>query len=87
MFLLAAAVVFVTGFGFLVVGTTITDLEGRRRPWYGLLVGAVLSAVCWAVLPLLGGLIASAVVAALGIGGSTRRWLQAERTVASERAE
>ncbi|WP_254280524.1 hypothetical protein [Haloarcula marina] len=84
--LLVVAVVFVTGFGFLVVGTLLTDLQGRRRPRYGLLIGAALSAGCWAVLPLLGGVVVSAVVASFGIGGATRRWFHAERTVERERA-
>jgi hypothetical protein len=81
---IGAAVMLLTGFGFLVVGTLLTDLRGRRRPDHGLVIGAALSAVGWLVLPLVGALAVWVVVAAFGIGGSTRRYLHAERTVETE---
>ncbi|WP_276273229.1 hypothetical protein [Haloarcula litorea] len=85
--LLVCAVVALTAFGFLVVGTLVTDVRGRRRPTYGLAVGAVLSAVGWLVLPTVGGLAVWVLVAAFGLGGAVRRWFHAERTVEAERAE
>jgi len=78
-------VVVLTALGFLVVGTLLTDLSGRRRPTRGLVLGAVLSAVGWVALPFAGGLAIWVVVAAFGIGGTTRRWFHAERTVETER--
>jgi MFS family permease len=76
-----------TAYGFLVVGTLVTEVGGRRRPVRGLFVGAALSAVGWLVLPTVGGLVVWVLTAALGIGGATRRWFHAERTVATERAD
>jgi MFS family permease len=67
--------------GFLVVGTLVTDVQGRRRPWYGLVLGAALSAVGWLLLPLVGGGLAWVVLAAFGIGGPTRLWFHTPRRV------
>jgi len=84
---LAGAVVSLTSFGFLVVGTLVTDVRGRRRPIHGLLAGAALSAVGWLALPTAGGLAVWILVSAFGLGGAVRRWFHAERTVRTERAE
>jgi len=73
-----------TGFGFVVVGTTVTDVLGTRRPWKGLVVGGVLSAVGWLLLPLIAAVVAWTVLAAVGIGGPARKWVHAERSVESE---
>jgi hypothetical protein len=67
------------GLGFLVVGTLLTELNGHRQPWSGLVVGAVVSAIAWLALPLLGSVVAWFVVTAIGIGGPTRRWVHASR--------
>jgi hypothetical protein len=79
-----AVVVALTGFGFVVVGTSITDVLGARHPWKGLVVGGALSAVGWVLLPLLAAVVTWTVVAAVGIGGPARKWVHAERTVESE---
>lgn len=67
--------------GFLVVGTLVTDVRGGRRPGYGLLIGAALSAVGWLLLPPVAGLVVWVLLAAFGIGGSTRRWFHTPRRV------
>jgi hypothetical protein len=71
------------GLGFVVVGTLLTEMRGARRPWHGLVLGAGISAVGWLVLPLLGGLAAWVILAAFGIGGSTREWFHTPRRVES----
>jgi hypothetical protein len=67
--------------GFLVVGTLLTDMEGRRRPRYGLVLGAGLSAVGWLLLPPVGGAVVWVLLAAFGVGGATRRWFHTPRRV------
>lgn len=67
--------------GFLVVGTLVTDVRGGRRPRHGLLIGAALSAVGWLLLPPIAGLVVWVLLAAFGIGGSTRRWFHTPRRV------
>jgi hypothetical protein len=69
------------GLGFLVVGTLLTEVQGPRRPWHGLVLGAGISAVGWLLLPLLGGLAAWVLLAAFGIGGRTREWFHTPRRV------
>jgi hypothetical protein len=71
--------------GFLVVGTVLTDLNGARRHWQGLAIGAAMSAVGWVALPGLGALAVWVLIAAFGVGGTTRTWVHSERTVAAER--
>jgi len=85
--ILVGIVVALTAFGFLVVGTLVTDVQGQRRPTYGLLIGAALSAVGWLALPTAGGLAVWVLLAAFGLGGAVRRWFHAERTVETERAD
>ncbi|SDX93326.1 hypothetical protein [Halobellus clavatus] len=72
------------GLGFLVVGTYLTEIEGERRPWHGAVVGAVLSALPWLVVPALPALLLWFLGAAAGLGASTRRWVHGERTVETE---
>ncbi|WP_327053924.1 hypothetical protein [Halomicrococcus gelatinilyticus] len=72
------------GFGFVVVGTTVTDVFGARRPWTGLVVGGALSAAGWLLLPLLAAVVAWTVLAAVGIGGPARKWVHADRSIESE---
>jgi MFS family permease len=72
------------GLGFAVVGTLVTDVRGRRRPWQGLVLGAIISAVGWLLLPFLGGVLAWVLVASFGIGGPTREWFHSDRRVESD---
>jgi len=85
--LLGGVIVSLTAFGFLVVGTLATDVQGQRQPTYGLVLGAALSAVGWLILPPAGGLAVWVLVAAFGLGGAVRVWFHAERTVETERAD
>jgi hypothetical protein len=71
-------------FGYLVVGTLLTQIEGARRPWLGAAVGAVVSALPWLALPALPALAVWTLVAAVGLGGPTRHYVHAERTVETE---
>lgn len=73
-----------TSFGFLVVGTLLTDIFGRRRPASGLLIGASLSAVTWLLFSPAGSVVSSLAIAAFGIGGPVRVWIHSERTVETE---
>lgn len=82
--ILVVGVLAVGSLGYLVVGTVLTDLYGDRRPWPGLLVGASISAACWLALPLAAAAPAWVVVAAVGVGGTTRTWVHSERTVDTE---
>ncbi|WP_324759424.1 hypothetical protein [Haloarcula montana] len=82
---IGVAVLVLTGFGFLVLGTLLTDIQRERRPQYGLLVGATLSAVGWILLPLPWSAVVWFGLAAFGIGGSARVWLHTDRTVETER--
>jgi hypothetical protein len=68
-------------FGYLVVGTALTGIEGARRPWVGAVVGAVLSALPWLVLPVLPALACWTLVAAVGLGAPTRHYVHDARTV------
>lgn len=72
------------GLGFAVVGTLVTDVGGRRRPWHGLVLGAAISAVGWLLLPFLGGVLAWVLVASFGVGGPTREWFHSDRPVESD---
>lgn len=81
---LAGGVLGVSGLGYLVVGTLVTDLYAGRRPWYGLALGAALSAVAWLVLPPLPAAAAWIFVAAVGVGGPTRTWVHSDRAAEVE---
>lgn len=81
---IGVAVLVLTGFGFLVLGTLLTDIQSHQRPQYGLVVGAVISGVVWLVLPLPWSAIVWFAFAAFGIGGATRLWLHTDRTVERE---
>ncbi|MFB6223445.1 MAG: hypothetical protein ABEH86_07210 [Haloarcula sp.] len=85
MILISSAFVLgLTGFGFLVVGTLLTDILRNRQPTLGLLIGAVLSAVMWVLFSPAGSIVSSLAIAAFGIGGSARLWIHSERTVETE---
>lgn len=78
------AIVTLASLGYLVVGAYATELEGGRRLWTGAAVGASVSAVPWLVLPTLPALAVWVVVAAVGLGGTTQKWVHGERTVETE---
>jgi hypothetical protein len=80
----SAFVLLLTSFGFLVVGTLLTDILRRRQPALGLLIGASLSAVSWILLSPTASIVSSLAIAAFGIGGSARLWIHSERTVETE---
>jgi len=82
--LLVGGLALLGGLGYVVVGTLLTDLYGARRPWYGLVLGGVLSTVGWFTLPMQAAIVVWALVAAVGVGGPTRTWFHGERTVAAE---
>lgn len=82
--ILAGGALGVSGLGYLVVGTLLTDLWAGRRPWHGLAVGGVLSGVAWLVLPLLPAAAVWVFVAAVGAGGPMRTWVHSERAVEAE---
>jgi hypothetical protein len=78
------ALVTLSAYGYLVLGVYLTEVEGARRPLLGALVGAVLSALPWLVLPTLPALAAWALLSAVGLGNPTRHYIHADRTVATE---
>lgn len=77
--LAGAVLLALAGLGFVVVGTLLTELQGHRQPWTGLVVGASVGAVVWFALPLLAGVVAWLLVTAVGIGGPTRKWIHASQ--------
>jgi len=83
---LVGGVAVLSGFGYTVLGTVLTDVYGVGGPWQGLLVGSAISAVPWLVVPVLPAGATWVLVAAVGVGGRARTWVHSERTVASERA-
>ena len=80
----AIAVLALAGLGLTVVGARLTELVGERRPWYGLLVGAVLGAAAWLLPVVAAGLVVWTLLVSVGIGGPTREWIHASRTPATE---
>lgn len=78
------AAVVLAGFGYLVVGTWLTELGGGRRPWSGAAIGAGLSAAPWVFLPLVPAVFGWILLAAIGLGNVTRHWIHGDRTVESE---
>lgn len=71
------------GLGFAVVGSWLTELQGERRPVRGVAVVAALLAIAALLLPPLAALL-WVLVASVGMGGPTRRWIHAERSVESD---
>jgi hypothetical protein len=76
---LGVLVLTLAGLGFTVVGTRITELLDERQLWYGVGIGAVISAVAWLIPSFLLALLIWSIVAAVGVGGPTREWLHATR--------
>ena len=75
LLLLAGVGVTLGGLGFAVVGTWVADVFALGDPWLGLVLVGAVSALAWLVLPVLGGLVVWLAIAAVGIGGATRRWI------------
>ncbi|EMA47912.1 hypothetical protein [Halococcus saccharolyticus] len=80
----AVAVVGLAGLGLTVVGARLTELVGERRPWYGLVVGAVLGASAWLLPAAAASLVVWVLLVSVGIGGPTREWIHASRAPATE---
>lgn len=66
------------GLGFVVVGAWFTDALGMRDPWVGLVGVGLFGAVALFVLPTALGLLVWVAIAAVGVGGPTRRWMHAD---------
>jgi hypothetical protein len=84
---LIVGVVVLSSFGFLVVGTIVTDLRTGSRSRQAPVFGAVISTVPWLVLPVTAGAVAWLAVAAFGVGGRTRTWVHATRPVEPDHPE
>lgn len=82
--LVGLAAVALGGFGYAVFGTWLTQVEGDRRPWPGVALGAALSAAPWAVLPPLGAALAWILLAAVGLGNATQDWIHSDQPTESE---
>lgn len=82
---LAVFVLALAGLGFTVVGARLTEIAGERRLRPGVVVGATISAVVWLAPSFVLGLLAWTFVAAVGVGGPTKRWLHASKSVDVER--
>jgi hypothetical protein len=65
------------GLGFVVVAVWATETFGFRDPWVGLLGVGLVAAVALFVLPAEFGLLVWLAIAAVGVGGPTRRWIHA----------
>jgi hypothetical protein len=63
------------GLGFVVVGLWTTEVVGVEDPWMGLVGVGGLSALAWFVFPFAVGVAVWVGIAAVGIGGPTRRWV------------
>lgn len=72
------------GLGFTVVGTHITDVASQGNVWHGLAVGAGLSAIAWATPSFVAGVAIWVGLVAVGIGGPTKNWMHASKSVESE---
>ncbi len=71
------------GLGFAVLGTWLVDLRGEGQRWHGFVAVAAVGAGVW-LLPSIAGLLLWILLASAGVGGPTRRWIHAERTVEAE---
>lgn len=65
------------GLGFVVVGVWFTETFGFRDVWIGLVGVGLVAAVALFVLPVALGLLVWLAIAAVGVGGPTRRWIHA----------
>lgn len=85
LILVVVSVLVLSSFGFLVVGTVVTDLRPGSLPWQAPVLGGVVSAVPWLVLPFVAGVVVWLAVAAFGVGGRTRTWVHSTRGVEANR--
>lgn len=83
---LAVMVLSLGAVGFAVVGVLLADAFGFRDPMLGLVGAAGASAVAWFLLPVVPGALVWVVIAAVGVGGPTRRWVHRD-SVDAARAE
>lgn len=67
------------GFGFVVVGLSVTRLLDTGDPWIGLVTAGTVGALAWFLLPALVALVVWFGIAAVGIGGPARVWMHADR--------
>lgn len=72
---LLAMVLSLGAVGFGIVGALLADVVGVRDPMFGLVGAAGASAAVWFALPFVVGALVWLLIAAVGIGGSTRRWV------------
>lgn len=77
----AGVMLTIAGFGFAVVGVSVTTAAGDDRPGIGVGVGAAISALVPLSLPARPALLVWVVLAAAGIGGPVRRWFRASQSV------
>ena len=80
---LGAILLALAGFGFAVLGTWIVEFRGEGRRWHGLVAASAVGAAGW-LLPAFAGLALWTLLVSMGVGGPTRRWIHAERTVETE---
>lgn len=81
---LGVFVLALAGLGFTVVGARLTGVGGERRLRLGAAVGATISALVW-FAPSFGlALSAWILLASVGVGGPTERWIHASRSVDPE---
>lgn len=73
------------GLGFVVVGAWLTKLLDIGDAWAGLVAVALASGVALLVLPVAAGLLVWLGIAAVGVGGPTRRWMHSEHVDAAPR--
>jgi len=80
---LTVGILAVSGVGFLVVGSIVEDLRSGRQGWLGPFLGATISTVPWLVLPFTASVAVWIALAAFGVGGRTRTWVHATRSIES----
>lgn len=74
----AGLVLLLGGAGFAVVGTWLASIAGVRDPQTGLVAVSVAGALGWLLLPGALAVVLWLGIAAVGIGGSVRRWFHAD---------
>jgi len=80
---LGAVLLALAGFGFAVVGAWLVEFRGEGRRWHGLVAASAVGAAGW-LLPVFAGVALWILLVSVGVGGPTRRWIHAERTVETE---
>lgn len=80
---LGAVLLTLGGLGFAVLGSWLVDIRGEGKRWHGLVAVSALGAGGW-LLPTLAGLAVWTLLVSVGIGGATRKWIHAERSVKAE---